>query len=262
MSNDDKTVKLLKEAGLTGYQAKILSVLLRDSNLTAQEISDKSDIPYTKIYSVLNSLGEQGYVESNLERPKKYKSIPPEVLFEKIISNKERELEKLEDKLESQKDYLKKYSSENEVQEASLWLCPSRESMLNDTLSTFLSAQEEIIFVAYDVWRDFGTSKDFLDAFEDLKDRGVKMRMVVPSEGAEKDGEELEKLKRTGFKIKKIDKERILYSLMIVDGEKCGLPIKDDINVKSDRGLRINNGLIADTLSIYFESLWKEAEEL
>jgi len=45
--------------------------------MTAMEISQQAQVPYSKIYEVLNSLKEKGWIKSNESRPTKYFPVPP-----------------------------------------------------------------------------------------------------------------------------------------------------------------------------------------
>ena len=53
MSISDKTKKSLEKIGLTSYEIKTFSELLRSGEITASDISQKSGVPYSKIYEVL-----------------------------------------------------------------------------------------------------------------------------------------------------------------------------------------------------------------
>ena len=68
-----KDFELFTFAGFTEYESKILSVLSRES-ATAREICKASDIPYTKVFSVINNLSSRGFVQSGVSRPKLFAS--------------------------------------------------------------------------------------------------------------------------------------------------------------------------------------------
>ena len=46
MNISDKTKKSLEKIGLTSYEIKTFSELLRSGEITASDISQKSDVPY------------------------------------------------------------------------------------------------------------------------------------------------------------------------------------------------------------------------
>ena len=77
MSISDKTKKSLEKIGLTSYEIKTFSELLRSGEITASDISQKSGVPYSKIYEVLGSLEEKGWIGSDDSRPTKYLAKSP-----------------------------------------------------------------------------------------------------------------------------------------------------------------------------------------
>ncbi len=72
MSISDKTKKALEKIGLTSYEIKTFSSLLKSGEQTASDLSQKSGVPYSKIYEVLGSLEEKGWIGSDESRPTKY----------------------------------------------------------------------------------------------------------------------------------------------------------------------------------------------
>ena len=54
----------MENLGLTGYEIRVYLSLLDTGSMTAADISKKSGVPYSKIYEVLNSLEEKGWLES------------------------------------------------------------------------------------------------------------------------------------------------------------------------------------------------------
>ena len=86
LSASDKTRTIMKEMGLNAYEIEAIFVLLKNGQMTAMEISQKSSIPYSKIYDVLNSLKEKGWLKISESRPFNYIPVPPleAVLTEKL----------------------------------------------------------------------------------------------------------------------------------------------------------------------------------
>ena len=72
MSVSDQTRKSLEKVGLTGYEIKTFTSLLKTGELTASNLSQQSGVPYSKIYEVLSSLEEKGWIGSDESRPTKY----------------------------------------------------------------------------------------------------------------------------------------------------------------------------------------------
>ena len=77
MSISESTRDNLREMGLNAYEIDAYIALLKGGQITAMEISREASVPYSKIYEVLNSLKEKGWVKSSESRPFKYYPVPP-----------------------------------------------------------------------------------------------------------------------------------------------------------------------------------------
>ncbi len=77
MPLDENTKSILREMGLNAYEIDSYSALLENGQLTALEISQEAEVPYSKIYEVLNTLKEKGWVKSSESRPFKYYPASP-----------------------------------------------------------------------------------------------------------------------------------------------------------------------------------------
>ena len=94
MAISENTRDTLRDMGLNAYEIDAYTVLLEGGQMTAMEISRDATVPYSKIYDVLNSLKQKGWVKSSESRPFKYYPVPPveAAAFTKL---------KLEDKCQS-----------------------------------------------------------------------------------------------------------------------------------------------------------------
>lgn len=77
MSISENTRETLREMGLNAYEIDAYLSVLEGGQMTAMEISRKSSVPYSKIYEVLNSLKEKGWLKSSESRPTQYYPVPP-----------------------------------------------------------------------------------------------------------------------------------------------------------------------------------------
>lgn len=62
----------LKDMGLTEYEIEAYTHLLKSGLSAASQISENANIPYSKIYEVLNSLEHNGWIKSQGGRPRLY----------------------------------------------------------------------------------------------------------------------------------------------------------------------------------------------
>jgi len=79
----ESVVEKLQRVGLTEYEAKAYLALLNTHLSTATKVSEKSNVPRTKIYSVLESLERKSWVRIYSGVPLLFKAVEPLKVFEK-----------------------------------------------------------------------------------------------------------------------------------------------------------------------------------
>ena len=77
MSINEETKDAMREMGLNAYEIDTYLALLEGGQMTAMEISRTAQVPYSKIYEVLNTLKEKGWIKNTESRPFKYYPVPP-----------------------------------------------------------------------------------------------------------------------------------------------------------------------------------------
>ncbi len=77
--------QLLQEVGLNAYEAAAYLSLLKLGVSEASDIYRDSEVPYGKIYSVLESLAGKGFVEVQASRPKKFRAVDPELALDTFL---------------------------------------------------------------------------------------------------------------------------------------------------------------------------------
>ncbi len=80
----ESAVEKLQHVSLTKYEAKAYLALLNAHLSTATRASEKSGVPRTKIYSVLESLCSKGWVRVYSGVPLLFRAVDPASVFEKV----------------------------------------------------------------------------------------------------------------------------------------------------------------------------------
>lgn len=88
-----QTIQSLKKLGLTEYEARSYISLLELGPTTADFISKRSDVPISRVYSVLGDLEKKGFLRSTPGRPVKYRPVEPNVALETLMMSNMKELE-------------------------------------------------------------------------------------------------------------------------------------------------------------------------
>lgn len=81
--NDDKDMKyrVLKELRLNEYESRAYLTVLEAGIVVAREISDRSGIPYAKVYQILENLIQKQLIIGDESRPKKFRARNPKESF-------------------------------------------------------------------------------------------------------------------------------------------------------------------------------------
>jgi sugar-specific transcriptional regulator TrmB len=96
-----EVVEMLRGYGLCGYEAKAYFALLAVGESKAGQLARKSSVPQSKIYEVLESLNDKGFVElTEDERPVVYKAISLKDTTEKAIATKNKDIKQLQKNVE------------------------------------------------------------------------------------------------------------------------------------------------------------------
>ncbi|MFQ6128156.1 MAG: TrmB family transcriptional regulator [Thermoplasmata archaeon] len=85
----------LRKIGLTEYEAKAYLSLLTDHLSSAVKLSEKSGVPRTRIYAVLESLKEKGWVRIYSGVPILFRAIDPDEVLAGVKENYEDFLESI-----------------------------------------------------------------------------------------------------------------------------------------------------------------------
>lgn len=103
-------IKKLQGIGLTEYEAKVYLSLLNFHLSTANNVSERSSVPRTKIYSVLESLSVKGWVKIYSGVPLLFKAVDPREAFERIKKDYHQFLDSVEMTLKEEvKDMKEKF---------------------------------------------------------------------------------------------------------------------------------------------------------
>ncbi len=100
-------VDKLLQLGLTEYEAKTYTALLNTHLNTATQAAQKSGVPRTRIYQVLESLHRKGWVRVYSGVPLLFKALEPKIVFEKVKGDYAKLLESAETTLTNEVNNLK-----------------------------------------------------------------------------------------------------------------------------------------------------------
>jgi sugar-specific transcriptional regulator TrmB len=138
--------EILRKMGLNAYETDAYVALLEGGQLTAMEISREAKVPYSKIYEVLNSLKQKGWIKSTETRPSKYYPVPPLEATAAAKRRLENEYQAWEQGLAEELQPL--YEKRELVERPDILILHGQQAILTKIEEVLKSANREIMIAA------------------------------------------------------------------------------------------------------------------
>jgi len=255
MSISDKTRKSLEKIGLTSYEIKTFSALLKTGELTASDLSQKSGVPYSKIYEVLGTLEEKSWIGSDDSRPTKYFAKSPSTGLETTKQKIE------SDFLQNQNIILNElvplYEKSGISEKPDIWVLSGAINITAKILEMVDACRNEVLIALPEAGEEL--VRQALPKLRSLHDKGVDITILTSDKI---DKESVTAIKRVAtVKIKKglfgggiISDKR--YVVILLGPETVGEGSTDIVAIWADHA-----GL-AGFARQYFEYLLKDSKEV
>jgi len=251
----DKTRKSLEKIGLTSYEIKTFSALLKTGELTASDLSQKSGVPYSKIYEVLGTLEEKSWIGSDDSRPTKYFAKSPSTGLETTKQKIE------SDFLQNQNIILNElvplYEKSGISEKPDIWVLSGAINITAKILEMVDACRNEVLIALPEAGEEL--VRQALPKLRSLHDKGVEITILTSDKI---DKESVTAIKRVAtVKIKKglfgggiISDKR--YVVILLGPETVGEGSTDIVAIWADHA-----GL-AGFARQYFEYLLKDSKEV
>lgn len=118
---DDVLDKILTDLGLTKYEAMIYRALIKLGEAKALEIAQTSGVPREKTYQVLRELEDKEIVKKIEGKPRKWVAMAPNSIFDEVINEKKKTLNKIEETIKVLQKLYDKGSKRTERRELNIW---------------------------------------------------------------------------------------------------------------------------------------------
>jgi len=145
-SISEKAKLVLRDMGLTEYEIRAYLYLLSSGLSTASQLSENANIPYSKVYEILNSLERKGWIRSQENRPRLYyPKSPREALGETTL--------RIENKIKNwQKIILSElqpiYERRGIREKPDIWIFRSKLDAIAKLREMISNAEKEILIAA------------------------------------------------------------------------------------------------------------------
>ncbi|WP_254280369.1 TrmB family transcriptional regulator [Haloarcula marina] len=95
---------VFERVGLTEYETTAVEELLSLGRTTAPNLAEATGIPKARIYGVLDSLADRGFVKVIPGRPKEYQPKSPEEILDRAVENRRQSYESFAGDVAAQRD--------------------------------------------------------------------------------------------------------------------------------------------------------------
>ncbi|AWR97159.1 winged helix-turn-helix transcriptional regulator [Acidianus sulfidivorans JP7] len=221
--------------GISRTDLKIYSVLLLEGQMTAREISEKMNISYTKIYTILGKLEEKGWIKRLGKKPAFYEAVPLRDLWANIKKTIEIKIDEFE------KDFIEPLSSMLSTSSTySITMVPP--SKLKTTIFEILDSPGKIMMAI---------------SFPEILEKEIIEIIKVKSYNSD-----LKLILQNDIKISNVSSVNIrrlqnMFGSGIITSSAVLLIVK---NADKLSGLFSNHKYIVDIASVYFNHLWEQAK--
>jgi HTH-type transcriptional regulator, sugar sensing transcriptional regulator len=248
MTVNEATKDALREMGLNAYEIDAYIALLEGGELTAMEISQQTKVPYSKMYEVLNSLKEKGWLKSGESRPTKYYPVPP---MEAARTTKLR----LEDKYQSWENTVAEtlqplYEKRELVEVPDMLILRGQQAVLTKIEESLSKASKEIVIAAPEFSKAIITLADPL--FNSIK-KTVQVKFMAA--GSSMDWAFVKKF--SGVNEVRL-RDHMFGGGIIVDGKEAMLFLGED---KPSLVIWSNHVGLVGFAREYFQFLWDSSEK-
>jgi sugar-specific transcriptional regulator TrmB len=168
---------------LTEYEADALEELLLLGRTTAPDLAEATGIPKARIYGVLDSLAEAGYIQIIPGRPKRYQPHEPAEITDRAVENQRHAYERFREDVEAIEDsFVDAYApvrdrdvDELRPTEDLFHVVDVGEPSERETRRLFRNAETAV----YTLTKSFGYIDSVEVAMRDAVDRGVDVDVLM-----------------------------------------------------------------------------------
>jgi len=257
---DDFLNKLRRYFGLNLYEVKIWTALLSRGVSTAGELSDIADVPRSRSYDVLESLEKKGFAVMKIGKPIKYLAVDPSEVVERVKKNISNDAKERVDRLEDLKETevigelanLHTQGVELTEPHDMSGSLRGRHNLYNHMELTLRSAEKSVTIMTT-TGGFMRKSEGFKPIFEQLKKRGVDIKIVAPL------NDECIPMVKELDGLAEIRHHQNRARFIVVDGQEVIFMIMDDQDVHPtyDVGIWVNTPFFAQALDSLFNIAWE-----
>jgi sugar-specific transcriptional regulator TrmB len=228
--------------GLNEYESKTYVTLVQLGESKAHHISEKSGVPFGRIYDVLNSLQNKGLIRLSMKRPKKFVAEDPKQTLSDILTEKKKELDSISETVENLEKIYKAKPEE------SVYAIKGKENFSRAIVKSPEPKESQ-----YSIKWNFDANPVWMRLVKNRIRRGVDFKSLGPLK--EETKENIRKWLSIGAEIREFPNEGV--AIDIIDEKQVVIGL-----IKSDITLVINDEAFCKMMKSLFENSWNGSKEI
>ncbi|MEM0447250.1 MAG: helix-turn-helix domain-containing protein [Thermoplasmata archaeon] len=225
---EDEFIIYLYTFGLNNYEAKVYETLLRLGESTAWQIALSSNVPQAKIYEVLSSLENKGFVQRSVGKPLKFRPINPDIsLTEYIEKYKKETMQKMEMMEKAYNEVKEKFKFKGNESISFIWTIKGKDMVLAKAKEMINNAKNEILIAGHRPLR----SLNCMDTLGNISlNKNIKIKVLG---NFSQDCIDFMKMANIEYKITEsfyeymiiVDEKELLLAITQPDGQLYGIDV-------------------------------------
>lgn len=241
----ERAQRLLRELGLTEYEARVYAALVSAGPSAAGSLSELANVPYSRIYDILSRLERRGWVEVQAGRPSRYRSRAPADVVKLVKTEQERKIKEVGEAVVKELEPL--YSRKAEAKRPDVWVIRGGRNLLAKIGEMLTRANVEALISIPNLPQEMSELKSYISLMEA---KNITIRVLISRKL---------KLRRSDLpqKLEIRRRETLFGGGIVVDGREVLLVLGSGGELL---GIWSDEVGLARFAKEYFEYLWKDSE--
>lgn len=239
----------MENLGLTSYEIRVYLSLLEAGSMTAADISKKSGVPYSKIYEVLNTLEEKGWLESDSSRPQNFFPKSPASALESMKLRQENNFRESQSVIAN--ELMPMYTKSGMKERPEIWVARGIPNILTKVNDVIQNTQQELLVALPYVAENL--ARPVQPILRTLHDKGVRINILA---SAKINSDVIKTLSRVS---EVRQREGLFGGGVIGDGRHVVILLGEGSNAMEPIAIWADHAGLASFAKGYFQYLWDDS---
>ncbi|SRR5690606_24352474 len=239
----------MENLGLTSYEIRVYLSLLEAGSMTAADISKKSGVPYSKIYEVLNTLEEKGWLESDSSRPQNFFPKSPTSALEAMKQRQENNFRESQSVIAN--ELMPMYTKSGMKERPEIWVARGVPNILTKVNDIIQNTQQELLVALPYVAENL--ARPVQPILRTLHDKGVRINILASTKI---NSDVIKTLSRVS---EVRQREGLFGGGVIGDGRHVVILLGEGSNAMEPIAIWADHAGLASFAKGYFQYLWDDS---